>query len=61
MIQVKKNIPSEHKCSRCRKDMRKDEIKGGGCNCSTFHKRAASKSGLNIWNTNTEYHGYGDK
>ncbi len=49
-----KEIPPEHKCSRCKHDLRKSE---GGCFCLRSHPIASSKSGNNIIVTQLEYEG----
>ena len=54
----RKEIPSEYKCSRCKKDMRiKDEY--GGCECSKSHcyTTVGNKSGNAFWKAEIDYNG----
>ncbi len=52
---MKKEIPPEHKCSRCGFDLR--EYVFNPCVCNGSHPRPTSKSGNNIVITNGDYHG----
>ncbi len=54
-------IPSEYKCSYCKKDLRETAKDKDKCECNKYHPVSVNKSGGNIYVVEMEYKGTGDK
>lgn len=54
----KKEIPPEHRCSRCHKDLRDNAELQNMCFCDREHPLPIRKSGYGIWVVEADYKGF---
>lgn len=54
-----KEIPPEHKCSRCKRDLRLPDF--FGCTCIKSHPISGSSSGDAFWVQELDYNGFPKK